>query len=180
MKNGLTTEDKTASFLRDIQKLVTREVLVGVPSDKAERKEKGEPINNAQIGYIHEYGAPAKNIPARPHLVPGVRDAEPKVVPHFAKAAQAILRGDEQDMIKELNSAGLKAVSSVKGVLNAGINPPLSDSTLKARARRGRKGAIAELAARERGEQAGVGQGAKPLIDTSEYRDSITYVIAQK
>ncbi len=56
---------------------------------------------------------------------------------------------------------------------------PLADSTVEARARRGRKGAKAELARRAAGESPGTDL-VKPLIDTGQYRRAITHVVRDK
>lgn len=56
---------------------------------------------------------------------------------------------------------------------------PLADSTVEARARRGRKGAKAELARRAAGESPGT-ELVKPLIDTGQYRRAITHVVRDK
>lgn len=56
---------------------------------------------------------------------------------------------------------------------------PLADSTVEARARRGRKGATLELARRAAGESPGTDL-AKPLIDTGQYRRAITHVVRDK
>ncbi|MBX4298880.1 hypothetical protein K4H04_24285, partial [Mycobacterium tuberculosis] len=52
---------------------------------------------------------------------------------------------------------------------------PLAAATLRARARRGRSGAAKELASRAAG-NAPDNSNAKPLIDTGQYRQAITYV----
>src|SRR5882724_12416208 len=67
------TVDKVKEVQLAIRALANTRVMVGIPSDKAARKGK---INNAQLGYIHEFGAPEVNIPPRPFLVPGVQGAQ--------------------------------------------------------------------------------------------------------
>lgn len=173
--NMRITKDGVAAMLKSLHTLTGQDVLVGIPSVRTERLEKGEPINNATIGYIQENGSPAKNIPARPHLIPGIRNAQPLIVARFRKATIAALSGEQAEVNRQLDAAGSEAASAVKAVLNAGIAPALSQSTLEARARRGRKGAIAELKNRAAGNAPGTDL-AKPLIDTGQYRNSITYV----
>lgn len=172
----VTVKDRTASIMRSLGELFTRDVLVGVPSSKTEREEPGAPINNATIGYIMENGAPEANIPARPHLVPGIERAEEKFVPHLEKAAVAALNGDVQEMDRRLGMAGQVAVNSVKEIIREGVAPALADSTVAARARRGRKGAQQELANRAAGMEPALDL-AKPLIDTAQYLNSQTYVV---
>lgn len=175
------TQDHMAEVMRNIRQLVKREVLVGIPSDKAERMAQGEPINNATIGYIMERGSPAKNIPARPHLIPGIANAQPAITERFEKAARAALQGDVAETDRQLSAAGMLAASSVKALITAGLSPALADATLASRVRRNRaaKGAAAELARRAQGVAPG-SDLAKPLIESGQYRNSITYVLKTK
>jgi hypothetical protein len=69
--------------------------------------------------------------------------------------------------------------NAVRTKITDGPFAPLADSTLRARARRGRKGAVAELKSRAQG-NAPNNANAKPLIDTGQLRKSITYVVRKK
>ncbi|THJ52595.1 hypothetical protein E9536_20255 [Burkholderia sp. LS-044] len=153
--------DRLDEVLKSISGLVQKEVLVGVPDSTAGRKDEGEPLSNAEIGYIMENGSPANNIPARPHLVPGVQDARPKFEPQLQKGVEAALDGDLEKVDRSLNRAGLVAQNSVRAKINSNIQPKLADSTLAARRRRG--------VMRE-----------NTLVDTAQYRNSITYVVRKK
>ncbi|RQZ78840.1 hypothetical protein DF056_20830 [Burkholderia cepacia] len=153
--------DRLDEVLKSIAGLVKQEVLVGVPDSTAGRKDDGEPLSNAEIGYIQETGSPANNIPARPHLVPGVQDARPKFEPQLQKGVEAALDGDLEQVQRRLNMAGIAAQNSVRAKVNSNIAPQLAESTLEARRRRG--------VTRE-----------NTLIDTGQYRNSITYVIRKK
>lgn len=175
------TQDHMAEVMRNIRQLVQREVLVGIPSTKTDRMGPNEAINNATIGYIMENGSPAKNIPARPHLAPGIANAQPAIIQRFEKAAQAALQGDVAETDRQLSAAGMVAASSVKALITAGLSPALADSTLLSRVRRNRaaKGAAAELARRAQGIAPG-SDLAKPLIESGQYRNAITYVLKKK
>ena len=180
------TQDKVAEFLKGIKSLTDNVVLVGIPADKAFREpSEDDPhphINNAEIGYLNEFGDPAMNLPARPHLVPGIRKALPKIEKAYKKAAQLALSGDIGKALQVHDVVGTMAVSSVKGLITAGLSPPLADRTLQARIDRKKagigikKGAKAELASRAAGNAAGT-EFAKPLIDTGQYFRNITYVV---
>lgn len=175
-KSGVTvTVDKIAAVTRSIGQLVAHEVLVGIPQAKAPRE--GDPLNNATIGYIMETGSPAANIPARPWLVPGVQSAQEDVTDELGGAAQAALGGNSP--AGGLSRAGQTARDAVRLYLNTADFEPLSDATLRARARRGlkgRKGAIAELDSREAG-NAPSNATARPLIDTGQLRNAVSYVV---
>lgn len=159
-KSTLVINDKMPALLKAMGALVKSEVLVGVPAESTERSD-GEPINNATLGYIHETGAPAAGIPARPFLVPGVAAVEDAVAEQLGKGAKAALAGDTVAIDQRLHAAGLVAETSVKNTINAGVEPALADSTIAARARRGRTGTV-------------------PLIDTGKLRNSITHVVRRK
>lgn len=195
MKPGVKmTRDDVVKVMRNIKALTGLDVLVGVPSDKADRQDD-TPINNAALAYIHTFGATIKVperestvgrrngrfasakkattttthtvpaheivIPPRPFLEPGIKAAEPRTVPQLKKAAQAALSNDMGGATRHLNIAGLNAQNEVRGVINDGLSPALAESTLRKRRARGRT-------------------GDKPLEDTGELRNSITYVVRKK
>ena len=174
------TVDNLAKVIASINALVKKEVLVGIPSGTTERKEDEQtPVNNAQLGYIHEYGSPANNIPARPFLIPGVNKAKNKIESQLKTAAKAALNRDLKTIEKSLDNAGLSAQNSVRTEINSGDFQELALSTLKARARKGRKGAQAEIDSRAEGNLPS-NENARPLIDTGQLRNSITYVVRGK
>jgi len=131
-------------------------VLVGIPSNEDGRSDGN--LGNAAIGYIHEKGSPAQNIPARPFLEPGVKAASARVVDIFKEGASASF-SDPSAGLKALNKAGLVAQAEIKKALVAGEGfAPLSKSTLDSRRRRGVT-------------------RSKPLIDTGSLLASINYVV---
>jgi hypothetical protein len=178
---GVTmTRDRLPDVLRAVRALERNQVLVGIPPAKVDREGADEgPITNAAIGYINEFGSPAQNIPARPHLIPGVREAEKRIVARLRAAGDSALRGSETAIMRQLTAIGLVAQNSVRAKVTLGPFAPLSPRTLEARARRGRQGAARALAALEAGKPPDAAD-ARPLIDTGEYRRSITFVIRPK
>jgi hypothetical protein len=162
MKSGLTVRaDKAQSILDALKELTNKDVLVGIPESKDERQgEEGE-FGNAGIGYINENGSPKQNIPARPHLKPGVRSVEQDYLPHLKAAAQKALDGNAEGAVTSLDRAGTVAANGVKRYITITGFIALSDVTLAQRRKRGRT-------------------GNKPLIDTGEYRRSITHIVRDK
>ncbi|GLQ96472.1 hypothetical protein [Dyella mobilis] len=154
------TKDKVSAALRSIHQLVKQDVMVGVPLSNDARSD-GAPITNAEIGYIQENGAPAANIPPRPHLVPGVEGAEKQIGEQLKKGARAACDENKAGVMAALDAAGLIGEMAVKAKITSIIPPPLKASTLAARERRGRT-------------------GETPLLDTARYRNSITHVIRPK
>lgn len=149
--------DKVTASLAAMGK---RRVMIGIPSPENVRN--GDAIGNAALGYVHEHGSVANNIPARPFLVPGVKAAEPQALKSLKASAQQTLSGNASALDRGLNTAGLMAQSSVKRTIKAGEGfAPLAGSTLAARRRKGFK-------------------GEKPLIRTGQLLNSITYVVREQ
>ncbi|WP_431022039.1 Bacteriophage protein [Erwinia rhapontici] len=178
MRSGVTiTGDNAQAIIDALKSLTRKDVLVGIPAEDSDRDDA--PFGNAGIGYINENGSPAQNIPARPHLVPGVRSVQEKTMPQLRAAAQAALSGNAAAAEMALNRAGTLAADGVRRYMTITGFIPLADSTLAGRARRGRKGAARELASRAAG-NAPDNANARPLIDTSQYRRAITSVVREK
>jgi phage gpG-like protein len=158
MKPGLQTlVDNVARFTAGIEKLASTRVLVGVPAEKGSRKD-GEPINNAALAYIMEQGAPEAGIPARPFLKPGIESKQDDIAAALVKTGRAALDGKPEAVDRGYNITGLIGQNAVRAKINEGAPPPLKPATLAARRARGRT-------------------GDKPLIDTGQLRNSLTYVI---
>jgi len=162
MRSGVTIRaDNAQAILEALKTLTNRDVLVGVPEARDERQDAEGDFGNAGIGYINENGSPKQNIPARPHLQPGVRASEPDYLPHLKAAAQKALEGDAEGATVSLERAGTIAANGVKRYITITGFTPLADATIANRLRRGRT-------------------GNKPLIDTGEYRRSITHIVRNK
>ncbi|MGN4066028.1 hypothetical protein ACS0Y7_15595 [Burkholderia gladioli] len=187
------TQDNLDAVLKSIAALVQQEVLVGVPDSTAGRKDEGQPISNAEIGYIMETGSPANNVPARPHLVPGVEHALPAVTKQLERGVGAALDGKVEKVDQQLHAAGTLAVSSVQLTIRNNIPPPLAPSTVANRYRqRGTKSqrksekdyaALIDAGAQAAGMSLAEIQSAAgiiPLINTGEYLKSITYVVRRR
>ncbi len=152
-----------------MRKLTKDRVLVGVPDANAPRsaeedearKESGEPVNNAEIGYINEFGVPERNIPARPHLIPGIKSSKDRLAKVLNAGARDALKGNDEAAQIALTKVGIIAETAVKNRIDEGPFVPLSFRTVEARKARGRT-------------------GEKPLIDTGQYRNSITHVVETK
>lgn len=148
--------EKIKNFFKNlIGKSTKVNLYVGVPSDRSARSKRGgkEPINNASLAYINEYGAPASRIPPRPFLIPGVNDNSKKA----AKIIEMYLK--RHDPIENAYAAaGMILVSGIKKKITSGLEPPLSPVTLSERKRKGFK-------------------GTKPLIETGQLVNSINYFV---
>lgn len=166
-----------------LDRLAKMHLLVGIPADRESRS--GEPINNAALGYVHEVGKPKLGIPARPFLRPGLRKAKDAMHPHLGQALHDALHGG--DPRPGMERAGMIAESSVKDMFVRNDWPKISKAGILARVRRhespesrqrrfkDKKKFRGELAKKARGYPRPV----KPLVDTGQLRNSITYVIEE-
>lgn len=180
------TKDTVPQVLESIARLTNQEVLVGVPESSTSRQDDdGQPITNAALAYIHEKGAPAAHIPARPFLVPGVKKALRGIIPMLRRAAAAALDGNYVAAEKALDQAGVYAATSAQREIQAGIPPPLKPSSV-----RGRKYARQTASRRDSerlymalvkyGADPGAAQrasGIRPLMNTMQLLRSITWVV---
>ncbi len=182
-KRVVIKKDRTDEVMRQIQALVERQVLVGIPESTTDRDD-GSDVTNAQIGYVQETGDPSRNLPARPFLEPGVEDAKDVCAAQLKAASQSALRGDTARRDAHLSDAGILGANSVKRRINSNIPPPLAPSTIRNRAKqRGTKSRASERAYLKM-----VDQGASPadaqaetgivaLVNSGELRNSITSVV---
>ena len=160
-----------------------KDVLVGVPQAKTARPD--DPINNATLAYIHDNGAPASNVPARPFMRPGITRATPAIRAEFKIAASAVLTGNEGLVNASLNRAGLAAQNAIRAVITEGIPPPLKPETIAARKygrktasrRKGEKEYMKQIAEGATPAEAQASVGITPLVNTGQLRNSITYVV---
>lgn len=191
MKSRVTvTVDKVNKVVDALNSLTRKQVLVGIPEEATVRDdEEGEvqPITNAALGYIHEFGAPGANIPARPFLIPGVKKSIFKYMPHLKGAARAALDGNKGAVDRELAVAGLEAEMGAKHEIHTGDFVPLKPATIRNR-RRGRgtksrreaeeaylemvKNGVSPAEAQETA-------GIRPLIDTGQLSNAITSVVRE-
>lgn len=157
------TKDHVARVVQAIEALAKQRVLIGITAPKGPRREN-ESIDNASLGYIHEFGSPARGIPPRPFLVPGIRAAESNTIAVLRHAAVSAIgvASPQEIATRGLGLAGQAAQASVQRTIRAGEGfAPLAVRTLAARARKGFK-------------------GTKVLIQTGQLLRSITYVVRSR
>lgn len=154
--------DFTKGLTGAISALQAKSVAVGIPAAETDRDD-GE-ITNAALLFINNFGSPAQNIPARPVMDIGIRNAKDAITAEFEAFGRAVFTKDvgPQAYDKYYNRIGIIASNSIKAVINSqeGIAPP-SEATLANRERKGFK-------------------GTKALIETGQLRNAITYVIETK
>lgn len=159
MKNPITvTSDFTDDFNRVIKSFKNDAVLVGIPAEKTARKAQ-DPVNNATLLAINNFGSPKLNIPARPVMAIGIRNAADPIAAQFKKAAVDALTKGYAALQTYYERAGIIASNSIKKAINDqdGIKGP-ADSTLAAR-------------------QADGFKGTKSLVVSGQMRNAITWVL---
>lgn len=168
MKKLISVTDHTDDFAKALKELGRYSVLVGIPAETAGRDDG--PMNSAAIGYILETGAPERNLPARPFLAPGVESVRDRLTAIAAKTLKGATSLDthyaarHEAVQKGLASMGLVAANAVKARINSGDFAPLAPSTIYRRQHR-------KHAPRS---------GEKPLIDTAQMRNAVTYVVRKR
>lgn len=106
----------------------------------------------AQLGMIHEFGAPSVNIPERPFLYPAIREGANEI----QRLSGSLLKQVQNESITKevaLEKLGLKGVGLVQQYIRHGDFEPLKEATIR------RKGS------------------SKPLIDSGQMMQSVTYSI---
>jgi len=172
MKSGtVTVRNNLEAVVASMMQLTKIEVLVGIPAPKTDRKDE-DGITNAELGYIHEHGAPEVNIPSRPFLRPGIVDARQKIEKYFRQAGDAAFASDHERMLRAFSAAGQSAASAAQARIRAGIPPPLKASTVAHRRKRSKGSKYRRVATRP--------SQVTPLIDTGQLLRSITYVLRKQ
>jgi len=142
-----TIRGKGLDALEALDQLGKSEAVVGFLANR--HNKANVPV--AQLAFIHEFGSPARNIPARPFFFPGLRNARPRLAA-IAKAYALRVSAGERGAIKAgLEALGNEAVVSIRRKLLRGPFVPLKPETIR------RKGS------------------SKPLVDTGEMLASIEY-----
>lgn len=168
MADVKTTVDRVDDVLRGIAELARSRVMVGIPENKDARRD-GDRAGNALIGLVHEHGSPAKNIPARPWLRPGVQQGMPRILTISKNIGKAALDGKIDVVEQGFHAVGLAAVNAVRARISSNIPPPLSPRTIAARRRR-TKGSKYRRKAKTASE-------VVTLIDTAQLRNAVSYVV---
>ena len=145
------THDRVDEVFRAVARLDSHAVYIGFPGETQSRSEGG--INNPTLAYIHEHGAPGANIPARPFLEPGVENARDDILRAFEAAVRRALGGDRTALTNMLDLAGVIGVRAVQDKIMAGPFAPLQPRTIARK------------------------KSSRPLIDTGQLRQAVTYVV---
>jgi len=138
-------------FMKEMLKFTKKPyVKIGLLSKKNQRE--NSELTNAEIAVIHEFGAPMARIPERSFL----RSTFDEKNREWARITSEIVKKVDIRLMSTsegLSLLGLTAVNDVKSKLRKGPFVPLSPITIKRR----------------------TGNSIKPLIDTAQMINSITF-----
>lgn len=182
----VTKTSSAAKVNQALTSLAKKEVYVGIPQTRSSRP--GEPINNAELMYIHTNGSPVQHIPARPVIEPAISQPETRalIVDELKLAAEAALTGDKGKEDTHLKRAGLIGSNAAKAWFTDSRNnwPKNKPSTIRNKIRKLRgkslRDALDILDEYEQDSTTDVSSIDTPLIDTGELRRSITFVVGEK
>lgn len=161
--------------------------VVGKGAAAVRGEEGGEPLTNVKLALIHEFGAPAKGIPARPFILASFAKNRERYRAMLTVAVRrgiiaGVARGFEgaQEYLRLLELIGAQMAADMKAYVTQGptIPPPNAPATLARKLERGK----AELARRQRkalkrGDDPRQVKVAEPrtLVDTGRMVNSITW-----
>jgi hypothetical protein len=160
------TIDKLAEIEAAIRELARTQLLVGIPAEKDPRP--GEPIGNAAIGYIQNFGSPAANIPAREWLGPGIESVQGDIEAGMRAAGEAAGAGDIAKAEQIMDAVGITARNGVVAYISSNIPPPLAESTIRNRRRRSKGSTYRRKAVSA--------SDVTTLIDSGQLRASVSWV----
>lgn len=166
MSNGKGWEVKTVTdnFSKQLQALDfinNNEVYVGI-QQKDTTRDKDE-VTNAELLFIHTNGSPKRNIPARPVIEPAIKDSSEQLSKIMLRVAKYALDGNFSEAMRQLHIAGTRGRDVSKLWFTSPKNhwAPNVPSVI---AEKIKKGAT----------------DPKPLIDTGELRNAISYFVKTK
>lgn len=119
VKNFQPTQAAIAKMAKEFEDMAN--VLVGIRGEAGNAE--GGDITLAQLGAIHEFGAP--NIPPRPWLIPGAKSAEKDI----EKAVVKFFPEDGPD--KTMEKIGLIAQNAIQNYIVELKTPPNAPATIE-------------------------------------------------
>lgn len=162
------TSSGVDALSKAFEKLKRSAIYVGIANDSSKNSRKDSSIKNADLGWIHERGSPASNIPARPFLEPGVLSVKDDMKSGMQAAARAMLDGNESEAEAILQRNAMRAADAVRNYVrkNNSSFAPLAPSTLAQRLRKNKK--------------AGGGSGITILMDTQSLTRAVDGVVVKE
>jgi hypothetical protein len=146
------TEGRGLNALKDIIENVDKKIVkVGLPDSSHDDTN----LTLAQIGAIHEYGAPSAGIPERPFLAASIRSNTSDLRRLNTVNVKLILHG-RKTVEGALGQMGEMAKGMVQKYISEDNFVPLQPATIAAKG------------------------SSRPLVDTGQMRQSVSYVVEDK
>lgn len=164
--------------VRELKASAGAHVRVGFVSSDSDQPHEASPkagLTVAEIGLVHEFGAPSRGIPERSFLRSTLAANTAKYVSELATRLRSVL-ATKKDLKTVFEIVGQMASADVKATIRAGLQPALAPSTLKIRNKHVKADAQGKLRYRgARYSKANVSH--KPLYDTGQLMRAITYLV---
>jgi len=127
-------------------------VRVGIMGEAASEQHAKSDFSNVDVATVQEFGTLDGHIPERSHVRATI-DENGATYHDLAKTLYRRVLEGELGLHQALGIFGTKVASDMKRKIQRGIDPPLAESTIRAK------------------------QSSKPLIDTGQLIGSITYEV---
>ena len=155
-------------LLKNLSELGDYETKVGIQGDKAAAQHDSESgLSTVEIAAVHEFSGPGDKPPGRPFIRPPLYDNEQHWKTRLAELLRDIITKGENPK-KAYRIIGEEYRKAILDRMSTGIPPPLAESTIAARNRRG--GSRSKSA----------GDDTTPLIDTGTMRGAISVEVVSK
>lgn len=140
--------------MKRAEQLNQLQLVAGIPNDETSREDSGE-ITNAELGIIHEWGAPEKGIPER-SFMRSTMSEEMENLGRLSKTQIALCLEGNISPHDVFATIGAYLQGKIVDKITDGEFVPNNEKTVK------HKGS------------------SKPLIDTGQLRGAITYEVREK
>jgi hypothetical protein len=146
---SLSGGDKVARVLNELAAKLGRKPTLRVGFLQGATYPDGTAVS--MVAAIHEYGAPAAGIPARPFMRPTIARNRNQ----WGKDLSHLLEVNDYDVVRSLNLLGEHVKGQIQEAITKVTSPPLKPATVAAKG------------------------SAKPLIDTGHMLNSVDYNVEE-
>jgi hypothetical protein len=126
----IVTRDNGADALIKALKGAAK-VSVGIHETEGAQAHEGEELTIAEIGSIHEFGAPAAGIPQRSFIRDWFDESQADNEATLRNIGRGIAQGKVESVDQGLDMFGAKAAGDVQKRMRDGIEPALDDKTIE-------------------------------------------------
>jgi hypothetical protein len=180
-KFGIKEVDRGYDQLaKTLKNLATSDAFVKVGVLGSSEERQGDSLDNASLAIVHEFGSPKAGILARSFVRSTFEAKRQEYVQNLRLLVKKVYEG-KMDIGRALGIIGVKMSFDMQRKIKAGIPPPNAASTLRRKLGIKGKGdsAVEKLAVTEAKALYNKAGTAKPLIDTGQLVNSITYEVSK-